>query len=100
MFPGDSEGLQILEYCMIEGTPTSEDIQKLSTIVERPMIELLKRCGTVKRQEVSKLINPGVYGQEEAFLCGDLIEKMTCWVPWERISAEDALRHPFLAESE
>ena len=30
LFPGDTEGLQILEQCCIIGTPSSDDIDKLS----------------------------------------------------------------------
>lgn len=81
MFPGDSEGLQILEYCMILGSPSQTDLEHLSKIIDRNMINLISKCGTIKKQEISKLINKHEYSEQVANDVGDLIEKMIKWVP-------------------
>lgn len=38
LFPGDTEGLQILEQCCVLGTPKSEEIEKLKETVEERVL--------------------------------------------------------------
>lgn len=42
LFPGDSEGLQILEQTCIIGSPTEEDFKKLSKIVEDKVLKIVR----------------------------------------------------------
>jgi serine/threonine protein kinase len=57
MFPGDSEGLQVLEHTCIIGSPTDEEMAKLSSIIEQPLLQLLRKVGTVPKLDIAKLIN-------------------------------------------
>ncbi len=47
----------------------------------------------MKPQELESRLEPGVPRD-----CVDLIEKLLCYVPSERITAEQALKHEFFAE--
>ena len=38
LFPGDTEGLQILEQSCVLGTPTEEDFKKLGELVETKVL--------------------------------------------------------------
>ena len=42
LFPGDTEGLQILEQTCIIGSPTEEDFKKLSQIVDEKVIKIVR----------------------------------------------------------
>lgn len=41
LFPGDSEGLQILEQAQILGMPNKRELDHLDTMCEGPVIQLL-----------------------------------------------------------
>lgn len=44
MFPGDTEGLQILEQSCVIGTPSADDLKKLEKIVEPRILKILDRA--------------------------------------------------------
>lgn len=43
LFPGESEGMQLLEHSLMRGKPSSEELERLEQICEKPVIELLSR---------------------------------------------------------
>jgi serine/threonine protein kinase len=43
-FPGDTEGLQLLEQISIIGSPTDREIGELGKICDHQVIKILKRC--------------------------------------------------------
>ena len=43
MFPGDAEGLQILEQAQIKGMPSAREMDELSRLVQEPVLQLMKR---------------------------------------------------------
>ena len=43
LFPGEAEGLQVLEQAQIKGMPSLEEIDELEKICKAPVINLLKR---------------------------------------------------------
>lgn len=63
------------------------------------MLELIKKVGQVPKVDLSALVNTNQYTKEDAILCIDLVVKMLKWVSWERISARDAMDHPFLRDT-
>jgi len=38
MFPGDSEGLQILEHACILGSPSKDEMHELQKLIEAPLL--------------------------------------------------------------
>lgn len=96
-FPGDTEGLQILEQAVILGTPTEEDYKNLSDLVEPKALSILRKATVIPKLDITKIIRKDWYGEEEeVIMAADLIDKMLRWVPSDRISAKAGLDHPFL----
>ncbi len=99
LFPGDTEGLQILEQCCVLGTPTDSDIQKLKLIVEDKVLSIFKKTQTQPELPLSYLFNKEKHGELAVLQAEDLIKKMLRWVPSERITALDAMNHVFLKDT-
>ena len=97
LFPGDTEGLQILEQACIIGTPSDEELRKLSEIVEERVLSIVKKATILPKMNLTLLFSKAKYGEEEVRLAADLVNKMLRWVPSDRISAEEAMNHPFLS---
>ena len=97
LFPGDTEGLQILEQACIIGTPTEEELRKLSEIVEERVLSIVKKATILPKMNLTLLFSKAKYGEEEVKLAADLVNKMLRWVPNDRISAQEAINHPFLS---
>ena len=97
LFPGDTEGLQILEHSCVLGSPTDTDFQKLTELVEPRVLALLKKATMVPKLDLTKVFKKEWYGDEDVKMAADLVDKMLKWVPAERLSAMDAMNHSFLA---
>lgn len=57
LFPGDAEGLQILEQAQIKGMPTHEELKQLEKICEQPVIQLLKRNQDFGEVDIAVLLS-------------------------------------------
>jgi len=98
LFPGDAEGLQILEQAQIKGMPDKREMAELGKICEAPVMQLFNRnehFGEVDLVEIMMANSRSRYSREDIVQAADLIEKCLKWVPKERITATDALNHPF-----
>lgn len=100
MFPGDTEGLQILEHACLIGSPSEEELTELGDIVEPALVILMKRLGNLPKQNLNKVFTGTSYTEKEKLEVADLIGCMCKWVPSQRISASQALNHPFLKDVE
>ena len=98
MFPGDTEGLQILEHSCLLGTPNEDELKELSSLIQPQLITLLRKIGPLPRQNFMEILKVSKYSEREKEQGIDLILKMTKWVPHQRISARDAMNHPFLSD--
>ena len=101
LFPGDAEGLQILEQAQIKGMPSPKEIQQLEKICEQPVIQLLKRnqdFGAVDLAVLMTKNSKSPYEETDIKHAADLISKCLMWVPADRISAAKALSHPFFGK--
>lgn len=99
LFPGDAEGLQILEQAQIKGMPSEREMKELSRICEAPVIQLLKRNQDFGRTDLAEIMlsnSRSSYNREDIVRAADLIERCLCWVPSERLTASAALKHAFL----
>jgi len=96
LFPGDTEGLQILEQACVIGSPTERDLNILSSMVEDRVLKIVRKSPPLPAMDFRKLFSAsGAYTQEEVAEAADLVKAMLKWVPQERISADHAMRHPF-----
>lgn len=80
------------------GSPTEEDYRKLSSLVEERVLLILKKSIVLPKMDLRILFSKKEYGEEQVELAADLVHKMLKWVPSDRISARDAMEHPFLAD--
>jgi serine/threonine protein kinase len=56
LFPGDTEGLQILEQACIIGTPSDEELRKLSEIVEERVLSIVKKATILPKMILNFII--------------------------------------------
>jgi serine/threonine protein kinase len=88
---GDSSLTSILKIC---GTPSLEDWPELPSLPQWELIRNGKKTSPMLSQLLRRAIRPEFEG-----LC-DLLEEMLVLNPAKRITAEDALRHPFFCDIE
>lgn len=94
LFPGKTEGSQLLEQMAILGTPTSAQFERLASNIPKTTMKMLKQLEKFERKDLACLI-PENYRKREIKKVVNLIESMLEWDPKERITAEEALHHEF-----
>jgi serine/threonine protein kinase len=99
MFPGDSEGLQLLEHSSLLGTPSKEELGELSKLIEQSHLSLFTKIGNLPRVNLVNIFMHTGYSEHEKNEAADLIWRMVAWVPHHRISAREAMEHPFLRDT-
>lgn len=99
LFPGKTEGSQLLEQMAILGTPTKSQYDKMASNIPKTTLKMLNNLETFHRKDLMDLF-PSYYKKRELKQVVDLIESMLQWDPNERCTAEEALQHPFLQEEE
>jgi len=89
LFPGKTETIQLLKICQFLGTPTTKEWPTMNTYLNS------KIMNDIGNGEVFPLINwkKAFPKLEDSGI--DLISKMLQFDPAKRISAQDALKHPF-----
>ena len=100
LFPGDAEGLQILEQIQIKGMPTPIEVRSLKKIIELPVVGLLLKSTNHGQVDIASLLMKqynSFNSETDIMQAADLINQCLSWVPEDRIKASDALCHKFLA---
>jgi len=110
MFPGDTEGLQIIEMQQILGAPdeyTIETIEK-EMQVEKNVMELFRKCCNLEKNQKLDLLQMfkscraysehNFYTEKDLMEAAKLIEKCLMWLPRDRLTAADAMQHKFFAD--
>lgn len=70
-------------------------------MVEDRVLKIVRKSPPMPAMDFRKLFSAsGAYSSEEIAEAADLVKAMLRWVPQERISAEQAMAHPFLARTE
>jgi len=59
-------------------------------------VDLVQKLDEMPPQKLTTILPYKDYARKDIEEAADLISKMLQWVPSDRISCEDALRHPFL----
>lgn len=106
MFPGDAEGIQIVEMQQILGPPNDDEVMYYQRyLIEQNINELFKRCCQLeKNQKLSiftmlkstpAFMKHQIWSESDLKDAADLIEKCLKWVPKDRITAEQAGQHKF-----
>ena len=65
LFPGDTEGLQILEQACIIGSPTEMDLAKLGEIIEERVLQIVRKASPLPPVDLGKLFKGGGYSTSD-----------------------------------
>ena len=79
--------------------PSKREMDELSKIIERPVLKLLEKnqnFGPTSIVDIMLGNSRSKYTRQELQSAVDLVEQCLRWVPSERITAANALSHPFL----
>lgn len=97
LFPGKTEGLQFFEHMCVLGKPSKEFLKKFS--LPQQFQVFFENMDEIVPYDLGKLLNKnGQYYDKEVRLAADLLSKVICWEPSERLSAAEVLKHPFLVD--
>lgn len=97
--PNDQD-FQFLEIMLLLGNFPSDYLQSYFSLSQEYVDYLFSiNAQPIRGCNFKKYLNPlGHYDQNQIDLAADLIKKLLAWSPKERLSAADALRHPFFSE--
>ena len=94
LFPGKTEGLQIFEHMCILGNPPKGYFEKFQ--LPESFLNYFVNMDKIDKADIKNVINQNkFYNEDDVKEAGDLILKMIAWDSDERISAKNALKHPF-----
>lgn len=96
LFPGKTEGLQLLEIMAILGPPKKEDQEYLYRALKEETRKKLKSVKGLGKVGLSKVL-ANRYKRSETRQVISLLKGMLEWNPNKRITAEEALAHPFFS---
>eukprot|EP01022_Parablepharisma_sp_SALTPOND_P020733 TRINITY_DN3857_c0_g1_i1.p2 TRINITY_DN3857_c0_g1~~TRINITY_DN3857_c0_g1_i1.p2 ORF type:complete len:372 (+),score=40.87 TRINITY_DN3857_c0_g1_i1:3659-4774(+) len=94
VFPGKTEGLQLLEIMAILGSPSKEDKEYLYESISLGTKKMVEQIETFKPVDLKKVFPPE-YTKWDIEQAADLAQQMLAWNPEKRISAKQALKHKF-----
>lgn len=96
LFPGKSEGLQIFEHMCVLGKPKKDYLKSYN--LPQNMLNFFNELEEIVPYDIKKLLNKNKeYDEGKISQAADLISKLICWNPNERLSAAEALRHDFFS---
>jgi serine/threonine protein kinase len=94
LFAGKTEGLQFFEHICLLGKPDKKyfDRFNLTSDIKTYFCNLEEN----KKYDLRKILNvSGIYSAQDVDFANDLIEKCMLWDWDSRITAEEAILHPF-----
>ncbi len=94
LFPGKSEGLQILEMMAILGLPRKSDREYLYSCLSEETRKLVEQVDGMKKMKFGEIF-PKKYKKEDVEKAVSLAKSMLAWNPRKRITAKKALKHDF-----
>ena len=94
IFPGKTEGLQLFEQICVLGKPASNYFSKFN--LPQNFLNFFNEMGEVVPYDLKKLLNKNrSYDNNRIEDAADLLSKIICWEPSERLTAVEVLSHPF-----
>lgn len=94
IFPGKSEGLQLFEQMCVMGKPTENYFRKFN--LPQNFINFFAELEDIVPYDVKKMLNKSKeYEDRDLKEAADLLIKLICWDTDERLTAREALNHPF-----
>lgn len=95
LFPGKTEGLQFFEHMCVLGKPDQAYFRKFG--LPPNFMTFFNDMDEIVPYDLKKMLNKNrTYADNDVAAGADLLSKLICWDPNERLSAADALNHPFV----
>ena len=88
IFPGKTEGSQLIEQVAILGMPTKDQLKGMSKQMTDQTVELVHKLDDIKKREFKTIIPNQAYAQADIKKASDLLEKLLDWVPSKRYSCD------------
>lgn len=95
LFPGKNEGMQLYEIMMIIGSPKMRDKEYLYSSLSDESKKALQSVKEIPALDFKTVFPVKNYKPAEIAQAADLAKHMLEWDPEKRITAKDALKHPF-----
>lgn len=96
LFPGKTEGLQLFEHMSVLGNPKKGYFEKFT--IPESFVNYFKNMEQIEPANIKKILNEKRnYSDKDINKAANLLLKLICWEPEERLSAHDALEHEFFS---
>ena len=95
LFPGKTEGSQLLEIMAIMGPPKKVDQKYLYNAISPDTQQMLEKVSGMQKIELSEVFPKENYKSNEISLAVSLAKKLLQWNPDKRFTASQALDHKF-----
>ena len=99
LFPGESEGQQIMEIFYLIGNMPTGWIEQFR--LPKPLANFVRELNVNETTgcNFEEFLNPfNLHNRKNVENASDLLKKLLCWDFNERFSASQALKHPFFLE--
>lgn len=94
LFAGKTEGLQFFEHMCVLGKPDKKYFDRFNLTPD--IKSFFSNFEELRKYDLRNIINAnGIYSAQDVDLAVDLIEKCLLWDWDSRVTAEEALKHPF-----
>lgn len=95
LFQGNTEGLQLFEIMAILGSPEEEDKEYLYGALSESVRKALEKVKELPAVDLRVVFPEKDYSSADIAKAADLARKMLQWNPRNRVTAKNALKHPF-----
>lgn len=95
LFQGKTEGLQLFEIMAILGSPKGKDKEYLYGALSEGVRKSLEQVQEIPAIDLKMVFPSKDYSNSEINKAANLAKSMLEWNPHKRITAGDALKHPF-----
>lgn len=95
LFPGKTEGSQLIEQVAVLGLPSVDDLKSMSEQMTESTIKLVHRLDDIPKKDFKGILPRDSLTERDRILAADLLDKLLKWSPKERLSCDQALKHEF-----
>jgi len=88
MFPGKTEGSQLIEQVAMLGLPSREELRGMSSSMPKDTINLVHRLDDIPKKDFRSILPKDSLSALERDQCADLLERLLRWDPHERVSCD------------